>query len=67
LGRHPILSLRRPQSTAAVRIKGFTPENVAAFFDIFEKEMEKINFSQIVCSMSMRPVSQLSKIKPAEL
>jgi hypothetical protein len=26
-------------------IKGFTPENIAAFFDIFEKEMEKIKFS----------------------
>jgi hypothetical protein len=45
LGRHPTLSLRKPQPVAAARIKGFTPENVAAFFDIFEKEMEKIKFS----------------------
>jgi hypothetical protein len=44
LGRHPTLS-RKPQPVAAARIKGFTPENVAAFFDIFEKEMEKISFS----------------------
>jgi hypothetical protein len=43
--RHPTLSLWKPQSISAARIKGFTPEHVAKFFDIFEKEMEKIKFS----------------------
>jgi hypothetical protein len=38
-------ALRKPQPVAAARIEGFTSENVPAFFDIFEKEMEKINFS----------------------
>jgi hypothetical protein len=41
LGRHPTLSLMNPEPTAAARIKGFTPKNIAAFFDIFEKEVEK--------------------------
>jgi hypothetical protein len=31
----------KPQPTAAARIKGFTPKNIAAFVDIFEKEVEK--------------------------
>lgn len=44
LARHPNLSLRTPQGVSAGRIKSFTPENVAAFFDIYEKELEKINY-----------------------
>lgn len=45
LTRHPQLSIRTPQAISAARVKGFNAENVAQFFDIFEKEMEKINFS----------------------
>lgn len=45
LRRHLHLSVRTPQAISAARVKGFNAENVAQFFDIFEKEMEKINFS----------------------
>jgi hypothetical protein len=31
--------------TSFARVKGFTSESVATFFDLFESEMEKINFS----------------------
>ncbi|XP_069669360.1 uncharacterized protein [Periplaneta americana] len=44
LKRHPILSLRTPQGVSAARIKSFNPENVAVFFDIYERELEKVNF-----------------------
>jgi hypothetical protein len=45
LRQYPTLSLRKLQPISAARIKGFTPENVVAFLDIFEKEIEKIKFS----------------------
>jgi hypothetical protein len=44
-------SLRKPQPTSAARIKIFTPESVAALFDVFEKEMMKKKF-RILCSLS---------------
>jgi hypothetical protein len=43
--RHPQLSLRKPQATSAARVKGFTKENVAKFFDILELLLQLINFS----------------------
>lgn len=36
LKRHPVLSMRTPQGISAARVKAFTPENVAKFFDIYE-------------------------------
>jgi hypothetical protein len=36
LKRHPVLSLRTPEGISAARVKGFTSENVARFFDIYD-------------------------------
>ncbi|GFG39808.1 hypothetical protein Cfor_10583 [Coptotermes formosanus] len=43
--RHPQLSLRKPQATSAVRVKGFTEANVAKCFDTYEPMKRRINFS----------------------
>lgn len=43
LARHKELSLRTPQGISYARIKSFTKENVAAFFDLYEPLLEKIN------------------------
>jgi len=43
LKRHPVLSLRTPEGISAARVKGFTSENVARFFDIYESEVGKVN------------------------
>ncbi|KAJ4430627.1 hypothetical protein ANN_19216 [Periplaneta americana] len=45
LKRHPNLSLRTPQGVSAARIKSFNPKNVAVFFDIYERELEKVKFN----------------------
>lgn len=44
LKRHQNLSLRTPQGVSAARVKSFTRENVCKFFDIFENELEKVNY-----------------------
>ena len=44
LKRHPVLSLRTPQGISAARVKAFTPENVAKFFDIYEAVLPKVNY-----------------------
>lgn len=41
--RRAELSFRTPQGVSAARIKSFTPEAVAAFFDIYEPELMRIN------------------------
>jgi hypothetical protein len=43
LKRRPILSVRTPEGISAARVKGFTSENVAGFFDIYESELRKVN------------------------
>jgi hypothetical protein len=43
LKRHPILSVRSPEGISAARVKGFTSENVARFFDIYESELRNVN------------------------
>ena len=35
--------MRTPEGISAARVKGFTSENVARFFDIFESELRKVN------------------------
>lgn len=42
LTRHPNLKFRKPQGMSSARVKGFTQENVAKFFDILEPALEKI-------------------------
>jgi hypothetical protein len=37
LRRQPTLHLRKPQTTYVSTIKGYTPENIAAIFDICQK------------------------------
>lgn len=44
LRRHPELSVRSPQAISNARVRGFNQENVAAFFELYEKELQKINF-----------------------
>ena len=34
--RRPVFSMRTPDVISVARVKGFTPENVARFFDISE-------------------------------
>ena len=35
--------MRTPEGISAARMKGFTSENVARFFDIYESELRKVN------------------------
>ena len=42
--RHPRLKLRKHRVTSASRVQGFTKENVAKFFYIFEPVLLMINF-----------------------
>jgi hypothetical protein len=41
LKRHPVISMRT-EGISAARVKGFTSENVARFFDIYESERRKV-------------------------
>jgi hypothetical protein len=34
--------MRTPEGISAVRVKGFTSENVARFFDFYESELRKV-------------------------
>jgi hypothetical protein len=43
LKRNPTLSLRKPQSMALARAKGFTQANVKMFYDLLEPELKKVN------------------------
>jgi hypothetical protein len=40
---HPVLSMRTPEGISAARVKGFTSENVARFFESNESELRKFN------------------------
>lgn len=42
LKRHPNLSMRKPQSMALARAKGFSKENVTLFYDLLEPELRKV-------------------------
>jgi hypothetical protein len=42
---HPRLRLRMPRFPSAAKVKRFTKENVAKFFDTFESFLRLINFS----------------------
>jgi len=37
--------MRTPEGMSAARVKGFTSENVARLFDIYESELRKVNHS----------------------
>ena len=43
LKRHPVISVKSPERISAARVKGFTSENVAKFFDICEPELRTVN------------------------
>ena len=43
--RHPELTYSTPQSVSLARAKGFTEENVNAFFDILRPQLEKVGFN----------------------
>jgi hypothetical protein len=43
LKRHPVLSMRTPESISIARVKGCTSENVARFFGICESELRTVN------------------------
>jgi hypothetical protein len=54
LKRYPVLSLRTPEGISAVRVKGFTSEKVARFFDIYESEVIRVNHHAIGYSLLMK-------------
>jgi hypothetical protein len=43
LKRGLILSMRTPEGISAARVKGFTSQNVARFFDIYKSELGTVN------------------------
>jgi len=43
LERHSVISMRTIEGISAARVKGFTSENLARFFDIYESEIRKAN------------------------
>jgi len=43
LKRHPIISMRTLEGISSARLKGFTSENVASYFDIYESELRTVN------------------------
>ncbi|CAH2011768.1 unnamed protein product [Acanthoscelides obtectus] len=45
MSRHPKLSFRKPQGISAARVKGFTKENVQAFFNILGSVLPKVGFN----------------------
>jgi hypothetical protein len=42
LCRHPQISLRTPEGLSLSRVRGFTPESVAQFFEIYETALDTI-------------------------
>ncbi|KAK9685653.1 CENP-B N-terminal DNA-binding domain [Popillia japonica] len=44
LKSHKNLSFRTPQGISKATVKGFTPDNVNAFYDLLESSFEKVNF-----------------------
>ncbi|XP_067013640.2 uncharacterized protein [Anabrus simplex] len=42
-GRHPQLSLRKPQPLSLARIQGFSRENVTKFYEILKPKLDKVN------------------------
>jgi hypothetical protein len=44
LERHSVISMRTTEGISAARVKGFTSENLARFFDIYESEIRKANY-----------------------
>ncbi|CAH2000290.1 unnamed protein product [Acanthoscelides obtectus] len=45
MSRHPKLSFRKPQGISAARVKGFTKENVQAFFNLLGSVLPKVGFN----------------------
>jgi hypothetical protein len=43
----PVLSIRTPQGISAARVKAFTPENVAKFFDIYEPIAAMVDYISV--------------------
>ncbi|CAH2006682.1 unnamed protein product [Acanthoscelides obtectus] len=43
--RHPKLSFQKPQGISAARVKGFTKENVQAFFNLLGSVLPKVGFN----------------------
>jgi hypothetical protein len=41
--RHPVISMRTPGGISAAPVKGFTSENVARFFYIYESELRRVD------------------------
>jgi len=43
LKRHSVVSMRTLEGISSALLKGFTSENIASFFDIYESELRTVN------------------------
>ncbi|KAI4468483.1 tc5 transposase dna-binding domain [Holotrichia oblita] len=70
LRRHTQLSLKKPQGTSFARVKGFSPQNVKRFFEIYEPELLKINSQPHSSSENVARINQTTNkllVTPEEI
>jgi len=44
----PVITMRTPEGISAAQVKGFTSQNVARYFNIYESELRKVNHSVLM-------------------
>jgi hypothetical protein len=59
--------MRTPEGISAAWVKGFTSENIAWFFDIYESELREVNHTAHRYSMLMQKGLHLSNTGTVKL